>query len=741
MNHIDTLREPPRGPLRGARDIAVPLERLTTRDQSTAIMDYLSLARRRKWLILGSIAAFLLLGLVITLLMTPQYRASTTIEIQRETGNFTMVKGAQPDDAGTIDQEFYETQYGLLQADSVAERVATQLKLTEDAKFFEMFKSKPARLWFQNGRLAVGVSSREQRTHEAGDILLKHFYVSPVRLSRLVDITFTSPDAQFSRKVADAWAAVFIQMTLERRYEATSYARKFLEGRLTQLRGRIDESERQLVNYASREGIVNLPSSTPAGEGGVTGERSIVADDLAALNRELSRATAERVQAESRLAAGGAVTEALENTAISSLRERRADLAADYAKLLVQFEPGYPQAQALQTQIAQLDRSIAREEGRVAQTLRETYQANVEREGDLRARVSALKGDVLDLRRRSIQYNIFQRDADTNRQLYEALLQRYKEIGVAGGVGVNNISIVDVAQLPQKPSSPRFAVNMLVALLAGLAVGVGLAFAVEQIDEGIGDPAEIEKELGVPLLGTIPKVTEGTPLDALQDRKSSVAEAYLSLQTNLSFSTDHGVPRSIAITSSRPAEGKSTTSYALARSLARSSRRTLLIDADMRSPSMHHLFGVENTRGLSNFLAGDDAIDASILPTANDNLFLMTAGPQPPSAAELLSSDRVALLLRTLLDRFDHVVLDAPPVMGLADAPLIGSSVEGVVFVMESHATKKSMVRVALDRLDNANAQILGAALTKFDTKRAFYGYGYDYGYGYGYGNNTAPET
>ncbi|WP_395613877.1 GumC family protein [Allosphingosinicella sp.] len=705
-----------------------PAERVGGR---SALRQYLNIVRRRKWVILGAIAASLVVGLVATLLMTPKYMASTTLEIQRESQNIIRVEGAQQE-ANQADLEFYQTQYGLLQSRSLAARVATELRLYDDAHFFQMMgASSDTAGWFENGR-PTRAATRDERIRKAAEILLNHLGISPERLSRLVAVSFTSPDADFSKRVVDAWAVHFIQATLERRVEATSYARRYLEGRLAQLRGRLDESERMLVGYASRERIINLPATTPAtGEGGVSGERSIVAEDLVAINRELSRAVADRVTSQSRLRAGGSVTESLENQAIGLMRGRRAELSAEYARLTTQFEADYPPARALANQIAQIDRAISTEEGRVRRTLEQTYQSNVARETDLRNQVRSLEAGILDLRRRSIQYNIFQRDVDTNRELYNGLLQRYKEIGVAGGVGVNNISIVDHAEAPEKPTSPKPLLNMALALLFGLVLGAGAALALEQIDEAIADPTEIETSLGLPFLGTIPKVSEDLA-SALDDRKSPIAEAYMSVQTSLSFSTDHGVPKSIAVTSARPGEGKSTTSYALARALARRKKRTLLVDADMRSPSVHVMTALKNETGLSNFLAGSDDVKSLLHLTNHDGMYVMTAGPQPPSAAELLSGDRLERLIATLSESFDHIVFDAPPVMGLADAPLIASKVEGMVFLIESRGTKRTIAQVAIERLRAANAQMLGVVLAKFESKHAHYGYGYEYGYGYG---------
>jgi polysaccharide biosynthesis transport protein len=697
------------------------------------IAQALNIFRRRKWLIAAFVCAAFVIGLLVTVLATPMYTASAVIEIQRETRNFTMVKGADNSDSSGLDMEFYQTQYGLLESKSLADRVVDQLRLADDQAFFQAFDKRHAKAWFANGRPLANTATRDQRTLVAGDLLLRNVTIKPERLSRLVTIKFTAPDAAFAKKVVDTWAAQFIQQTLARRFDTTAYARRFLEQRLEQLRIRIDQSERQLVDYASRESIVNLPSDTSSTSGS-SSERPLVVDDLTALNRALADATADRIQAGARLAnsGGGQSAEALANATIGQLRTQRAGLSAEYARMLAQFKSDYPPAVAMRQQIGQIDAAIAREEARISGSLRGAYNASVERESQLHDRVKQLEGQVLDFRRRSIQYNIYQREADTNRQLYDALLQRYKEIGVAGGVGVNNISIVDTAELPGGPSSPRPLLNLAVAILAGLVLGGAAAVVAEQIDDRLRSPAEVQALLDVPLLGTIPKVRDGELEDAIRDMKSAVSEAYLSLQTSLSFSTTHGVPRTLAVTSSRPAEGKSTTSHALARALTRTGKRVLLMDGDMRSPSVHALLGLDNRQGLSNYLSGDDRVDALWRTTETDGLFVMTAGPQPPSAAELLTSERFAGLLELLAGHFDHVVVDAPPVMGLADAPLIGSMVEGTVFVLDIKATRRNAARVAITRLLGSHTHVLGVVLTKYDTKTAAYGYGYDYGYGYG---------
>ncbi len=692
---------------------------------------YLRVALRWRWLIIGSIAAALLVGVLATLLATRQYTAVTRIEVNREGSRIVNVESVEPE-TGNVDQEFYQTQYGVLASRTLAERVSRKLALADNRAFLEMFHAKDAVATFDEGRAAAArPAARDARNRAAVSILLKELDVSPIRLSRLIDISFTSPDPRLSASIANAWAGEFIQYNLERRFDQTAYARRFLEDRLDQVRRKLEESERQLVGYASDQSLINIPVGSDGK--GATQERSLVADSLASLNDELARATADRVRAESRIRDGsGSSTEALANTTIAGLRQRRAEAAAEYSRLMIQFEPGYPAAQALQAQIRNLDASIAREEGRVSGSVQNAFRDAQGRESALQQRVEQLKQSFVGERRRSIQYNIYQRDADTNRELYNGLLQRYKEIGIAGGVGTNNVSIVDPAKVPEGPSSPRPFLNLLIALVAGLMIGSLLAAIREQIDETIVDPGDLERRIGLPLLGVIPKSETGDVLTDLRDPKSSVLEAYLSVQTSLAFSTDHGIPRVLSVSSTRPGEGKSTTAFALAFSMARNGARTILIDADMRSPSVHGDLGLSNEKGLSNYLSGTSELAELIQYPDSEQFAILTAGPQPPNAGELLRGERLDALIAELLTQFRHVVIDAPPVLGLADAPLIASRTEGTLFVVEARGVKARIARQALLRLRQSRAQILGSVLTKFESKRAHFGYGYDYGYGYG---------
>ena len=715
--------------------LKTPMEELAP-NRAPALKRLIRLANRWRWVLMGGLVAGAVVGLLITLLMTRQYGSTVRLEISRESARVVNIENVSRD-TSIGDQEFYQTQYGLLRSQALAERVARDIGAVDDAGFFKMFGHT------SDFSRNPGSAGRAKRGEVAGQILLLRVGVSPVRGSSLVDVRAVTPSPALSQKIAQVWGQDFIASNLERRFEASSYARRFLETRLDQLRDKLESSERQAMAYASSQGIIDLPApgnTANTGESGATPPRSLVTDDLMALNSARETATAERIQAQSRLqeaAHPDASSEALSNEAIGVLRKERAVVAADYAKLMVQFEPDYPQAKAVHSQVEAFDAAIQREENRVQASLQQTFQAAVTRERALSQKVEALKGNLTDLRRRSIQYNIFQRDADTNRELYNALLQRYKEIGVSGAVENNNVAVVDTAKLPDRPSSPRLLVNILLFMLAGGVIGAAIAGVLEQIDDGVTEPSEFEEKLGLPLLGVAPRLKTEAPLEALKNPRSGLVEAYLAVEANLELATAQGTPKSLAVTSTRPREGKSTTTIALAQTLARARRTVVLVDADLRSPSIHTAFGLKNIAGVSNLLSGSDDIDAVVHPSGHEGLSVITAGPQPPNAADLLMGERLTQLIKTLQERYDHVIVDCPPVIGLADAPLVAAAVQAVVYAVEAKAVPAGMARMALGRLNGAHAHVLGGVLTMFEAKRAHLGYGYDYGYQYGYGRSA----
>ena len=696
-------------------------------------------ALNRKWAVVAIVAGCILVGLLATLLATPRYTATARVEISRQQANVTDVQTVENTDQ-MPESEFYATQYSLLQSRSLAERVARAMNLASNDEFFEAFGSTDELDGVVSGPVGPtdGAQARAARLQRAVDILLDNISVAPIRDSSLVDISFTSPDRRLSADVANAWVEQFIAAKLGRRFASTQDARKFLEQQLDALRKRLEDSERQLVTYASEKQIVQLAREN--GQGDTTAsDQTLVGADLQAMNAQLAQARADRIAAESEAAREGG--DDLGNVALNGLRQRRALVAAERANLLTTFEPDYPHIQALTSELGELDRSIAREESRIRSASNSDYSAAVLRERELVERVEALKDRFVDQNRDSIQYNIYQREVDTNRELYNGLLQRYKEIGVAG-VGFNNVAIVDAARVPDHPSSPSLVLNLAIAIVLGLILAAMYVFIRENTDRSLRDPADVQSLFGLAHLGTVPNLVKEEVLESLRDPKSPAAEAYFSIATNLSFLTDHGVPGSILFTSTQPNEGKSTSAFAVAAMLARMGKSTLLVDADLRNPSIHEMFGMDHRQGLSNFLSGEDDIAMLVQKADQSGLAIMSAGPIPPAPAELLSGNRMRTLLQALKGQFDHVIFDGPPVLGIADAPLLAREVEGVIYTIEANNARLRAVEVALQRLRTANSHLFGAIVTKVDARNASYGYGYEYGYGYSYGDSrSAAES
>lgn len=700
--------------------------------ETPVLLQYWQAVLRHKIPIATILAVCVALGIIITLLMTPYFISSSRIEISRKQDNVTNVEGVMGFERSYNSLEFYQTQYSMLESRSIAERVARAKNLASNSDFFETFGIDTSQSEIFSDKAS---GQDDARLKLAAGLLKSHITVSPVRGSSLVDLRFESPSPVLSAQMANAWVDEFIAADLERRFNSTVAARTFLEEQLSTLKQRLEDSERNLSSYADNKEIITLSTSQTA-DGKTVSQRTLASANLEALNSVLAQATADRILAESEAGQDAGDKNALENAALNSLRQERAMAQAEYAKLLVQFEPEYPAAKAVETKISALNKSIAGEETRSRAGTTARYREALERERKLLGEVNLLKRQLGSERRDSIQYNILQREVDTNRQLYDGLLQRYKEIGVAGA-GTNNILIVDRAQPSRGRSSPNLFFNVILALLAGLGLSAVFVLVMEQIDQTIKEPGDLKAKLGIALLGSVPNIEKDGILLSLSDKKSVAWEAYFSIRTSLSFLTDHGVPRSILLTSTRPNEGKSTSSLALGVVLAGTGKRILLIDGDMRNPSLHQMLGIDNSMGMSNYLSGSDNFAELIKQNTSYNFDVMTAGPIPPNAAELLSGRRMHELVTKLCEIYDTVIIDAPPVLGLADVLLLADAVEGVILTIEAGGAKTRAIQSAIGRVRSSHAHVFGGIVTKVQPQHS----GYAYAYQYNYGNKWANEA
>jgi capsular exopolysaccharide synthesis family protein len=691
---------------------------------------YWRLFLKHRWLFIVAATLGLGVGGVRTLLTTPIYQASTTIQINRTIPNVSGVQGSEDvsDVEGGRNDEFYQTQYELLQSRSLAERVVKALNLQDNSTFITSTVRSPlANL----RRLVFGAGLQDQSGSTAPDITARQdtavgrvmggLSVQPVRDSTIVKVSFNNPNPDLAQQVANGVASAFIQENLDRRYGAATYARQFLEEHLAELKQKLEASEKQLVAYADANDIVSP-----------TEGQTLAQPDLQAANDALTKASSDRLRLQLlwdqvSKTTGIGIPEVLEDQAIAGLRAKKADLETTYQDKLKVFKPAFPDMQKLKAQMDEIDKQIAAEVELIKASIKSQYDTAVANEQALTQQVESLKGDVTDFRNVNIQYTILKREVDTNRTLYEGLLQRYKDVGVAGGVGTNNVSIVDRAT-GASMVAPNLKKNLVTWLAIALLLAAAGAFAREQFDDTFKSPDELEEGLGLPLLGIIPASrSEEEHAKALTKPQSAVSEAYRSLRTALQFSTSAGVPKTLLVTSSRAGEGKSTTSIMLARHYAQVGMKVLLVDGDLRKPTLHRYFKVDRSVGLTNCLSGQAVPAGLFQKTDQEGLTLLPSGPLPPNPAELIAGPKMAALLTTVAETFDLVIIDGPPIAGLADAPLLSSLSEGTLLVIDGTATRRNVVKAGLKRLLLARAQVVGVAVNRLDIRRS--GYGYDYGY------------
>lgn len=672
--------------------------------------------RERRALIISAVVIGLLLGLAITMLTTPLFRTGVVLQVNPPS---VQVIDDKSDATGpSVDGwQFVATQVGLLQSRELAQQVAQDLSLASDPNFADQ-SAEPAR-----------------RVEQAGDQVSDNLQVAPQTDGELIKFTYTSKSPQVAAKVANAYADAFINTSLQRRYEASAYARNFLQRQIAKTRGELEKSERQLVQYAQAQGIINTgDQSGPANDADSPQGQSLVA-----LNNALAQATARRVAAEGvyRSAVSAGPTSDVTDSTLQ-LRQTLAALQAQYQEKRALMKPDHPDMVSLRSQIDELQRQISKatataKTGRINSALAD-YQAALSAENALKEKVSELKSDVLNLRGRSIQYAILQRDVDTNRALYDALLQRYKEIGVAGGIGTSPVSIVDRANVPERPFKPKLIMNLLLGLILGFLAGIVAAIGLDVLNDTITTPSDVRNKLGLACLGTIPNRAGNSKrvalLAELDDPTSPAAESYAALATSLRFTTDEGLPHALLVTSARAAEGKSSSALALGHHFAKLGKKVLLIDSDLRKPSFR---GEDNQRGLSTLLTTDEPLSGSVTATKYSNLWLLQCGPEPPNPAALLGGSRFRAIIAEACTEYDFVLVDSPPLLGLADTPLIASVVSSVVLVVESGGTRTAAAVEAIHRLTAVGATVLGVTLTKISARTGAYGYGYGYGrYGYG---------
>lgn len=714
------------------------------------LRDYWKVIVKRRWIIIALFLIVLITTAVATFTMKPTYRGTTSVQINKESPQVMDFK--EMFSVNMWDQDYYQTQYKLLESRSLAKRVLQTLKLSEHPDFqpepetpFQKWKSsilKPifGLLTFSKKNSAAEKDPSESKKETALiNQFLSRLKIEPIRNSRLVKIHFDSNSPELCAQVPNTLATNYIQQSVESRFIATEQVKEWLSKQLEDLKAKVERADEALQAFGSKHDIISLED-----------KENVTLQRLNELNESLTKAEADRMAKEALYKQAKdknfeSLPSILENKLIMDLKQAYIQLEAQYMKLSGTFKPDYPEMVRLKNQMEALQKRLDFEIGRIVGGIKNDYDVSLRRETLLRHAFEQQKAKVMVMKDQSIQYNILKREADTNKELYKGLLQRMKEAGVSAGLTVSNIQIVDQAEVPTSPYKPNKRLNLLLAAVIGLFLGVGLAFFFEYLDNTVKTPEDVEQSIRLPSFGMVPEISyekrrrlekETThPVELVTHRhpKSILSEAYRNIRTSILLSFSEKPPKKIAITSPNPLEGKTTTVINTAIALSQTGALVVIIDTDMRRPRIHHIFNGDGGAGLSNFLSGHAPLDLIIKKTEVPNLYYIPSGPIPPNPSELLGSSLFKAMMESLEKKFDHILLDSPPLLGFADSLILSTTVDGVVLVVLGGKTPKETLQRAKEVLYQINAKILGVVINRVDIQRGNYGY-YYYRYHYYYG-------
>lgn len=707
--------------------------------QEVHLLDYVKVLYKRRWtaitaftLVVGSVTVY-------TFTATPIFEAKARLLIEAEEKNVVNFKQVVEEDQTKAD--YYQTQYNILQSRALARRTLDQLKLWETQPFGgeaeKKFSLKNAILGAPAA--VVGLFKSDDKTDKnqipgadetaaqsrAIDAFLANLTISPIRNSRLVDVKYRLPDPALATSIVNTLSKNYIEQNLEYKFMASKEANDWLGARLAEERKNVEAAEAKLQQYREQNDAISL-----------TDRENITVQKLADLNAALTRAKTERIQKEAmyqQLQAAQADPAKLDtfpailtNVFIQQQKGELADLQRQHAQLSEKYGDKHPDIIRLKSAIQLSQTKLTGEIAKVVQSVRSEFQAAVAQENSLTSALNQQKNEALSMNRKAIDYGVLERDVESSKQLYNNLLQRAKETGVAGELKTSNIRVVDVAEKPRKAISPQTATNELLALFGGTLLALGFVFFFEYMDNRIKTPDEIRVHLGLPHLGLLPSIASSTNAEypiLTGGVPANFSEAFRAVRTNVLFSTAAEGARSIVVTSTGPGEGKSTVTSNLAVSLAQAGQRVLLIDADMRKPKAHDIFRVPQEPGLSNVLVGTCKASDGVRKTSVHGLWVLTAGRIPPNPAELLGSQRFRDFMSSLRSHFDWIIVDTPPVMAVTDAAVVANRATGVVFVIGAEMTSRHTAKRALDQLEQANARFVGAVLNRVDLQRNAYYY------------------
>ena len=715
------------------------------------LLDYLIVLRKHQWLILFFLLAIVSIVSIATIRMQPIYQATARVEIDRENANAIHFADSDSYDTYSDLEDYITTQSKILQSETLAMLTVKSMGL-DNLPEFGGNPAKPVK------PTVPGSEASLHRPKSLGAFLAK-MTIKRVPNSRLLDVTFESTDPSLAARVVNAHLNNFIEENFRSRYEAATQASNWLSGQLNEMKIKVENAEDARLAYERQNQIWTIDE-----------KNDISSQKLADLNKQLTEAQADRINKEAvyQLAQAGnydAISAVRESIVIQDILKQQSALSAQYTDALNQYGPKYPKVVRLQAQLKDLDGLVAREKTNIANQMEAEYHGSRQRELLLKNALDEQKAQTNQMAEKLVQYNILKREADTNKQLYDGMLQKLKEAGITAGLRSSNIRVVDPALIPTGPSRPNKTRNVMLSVLVGLIGGIGLALLREYLDNTVKTPDDIETLARLPSLAVVPSLSNSNgkrngrfakllkaPVIAGKEGRaelishnmpqSQMSEAFRALRTSLLLSQADHPPQVILMTSALPREGKTTAAVNLAVTLAQLGDKTLLVDADLRKPGINRALSLVDGKhaGLSSYLAGVSSLDLITVPhPAITNLAAIPTGPIPPNPADLLSSRRLTELIAELRTRYKFVVIDSPPIMAATDAVILSVLVDGVLLVVRSGETPKEAFTRTRDLLAGVKCHMLGVVLNAVDASSPDYYYSYRY-YPYSYGGYGREE-
>lgn len=686
---------------------------------------------RQRWLIAIVLVLAVLGGIAVTLLTPPTYEASATVRVS-PWGN-TIIEGQEVAASILSASEigsFMQTQIKIVESRSLAEQVARELDLGKRTALLgpDIDESRPAN--------RTDAQWEDDKIKLAAGFLQDSISADVPDDAQIIAINATSEDRTLAAEIANAYAAAFVQTDVRRSLDSNAYARDYLLQQIEQIRVRLNEAELAANAYARSAGIVT--QQTMGGE--AEGSSTIVGANLASVNQTFAAVRANRIAAEQKWRAianlpASQIPEVLSSPVVQGLTEERAKLNAELAVLRQRYNDDFPAISDIRSRLSFIDQQIDRTAADVKASIRGQFLVAKQQEDAMQAELGSVTSDALVEQDKKIEFTGLEREAEALREQLKSLLDRYNQINTASNLQSSSITPLDTATVPRAPVSPSLSRNLLIAVVLGLALAGGLALVREIFVDQFRRGEDIEDRLGLTFLGLTPFVKNEDLESEENNQFSTLMEAYASIRATI----DYTVPRNGAViqfTSSQASEGKSTTSLILAQLFARLGRKTLLIDSDLRKPSVHALLNIERpSAGLAEVLLGHATFDEAKIETIRDNLTVLSIAGIPPNPAELVSSPAFRELIEECRKEYSLVILDSSPMLGLADSAEIAKVVDATVFVIEANRTSLAQARTAVSRLHAVGANVLGGVLTKYRALEAGSDYTYQYQY-YQYGKD-----